>query len=181
MIIFQTFIVKTSVISHLKGDLGAIDEKYDVAVSTACGALDNLVVDTIDTAQQCVEYLKQSQVGAATFIALDKQEKWREHVNNRSAQYPESAKRLVDLIEVPNFETVNFKAILIANLYCLVTGARREVPNSVLLLAPQHTRSERFGTSDTHRIQPLATKPSSDAKRRDNRGQWYNERWWTAA
>jgi structural maintenance of chromosome 4 len=74
-----------------------------VAVSTACGALDNLVVDTIDTAQQCVEYLKQSQVGAATFIALDKQEKWREHVNNRSAQYPESAKRLVDLIEVHFF------------------------------------------------------------------------------
>ena len=26
------------------GDLGAIDEKYDVAISTACGALDNIVV-----------------------------------------------------------------------------------------------------------------------------------------
>ena len=28
------------------GDLGAIDDKYDVAISTACGALDNIVVST---------------------------------------------------------------------------------------------------------------------------------------
>ena len=65
------------------GDLGAIDEKYDVAVSTACGALDNIVVDNIDTAQKCVEFLKQNSVGAATFLALDKQEKWRELVNKK--------------------------------------------------------------------------------------------------
>lgn len=83
------------------GDLGAIDERYDVAISTACGALDNMVVDTIDTAQRCVEMLKQSGVGAATFIALDKQEKWREHVSGgRRMQFPENAKRLVDLIQV---------------------------------------------------------------------------------
>ena len=33
------------------GDLGAIDQKYDCAVTTACGALNNLVVDTIATGQ----------------------------------------------------------------------------------------------------------------------------------
>lgn len=65
------------------GDLGAIDEKYDVAVSTACGALDCIVVDNIDTAQRCVELLKTNNVGSATFIALDKQEKWRENVNKK--------------------------------------------------------------------------------------------------
>jgi structural maintenance of chromosome 4 len=65
------------------GDLGAIDEKYDVAISTACGPLDNIVVDTIDTAQKCVEILKSNNVGSATFLALDKQEKWREHVNRK--------------------------------------------------------------------------------------------------
>lgn len=32
------------------GDLGAIDKEYDVAVSTACGPLDNVVVDTTKTA-----------------------------------------------------------------------------------------------------------------------------------
>ncbi len=65
------------------GDLGAIDERYDIAVSTACGALDCIIVDTIDTAQKCVEILKTNNVGSATFIALDKQEKWREHVNRK--------------------------------------------------------------------------------------------------
>jgi len=60
------------------GDLGAIDSKYDVAVSTACGPLDNIVVDTVDVAQRCVEYLKKSGVGAATFICLDKMASWVE-------------------------------------------------------------------------------------------------------
>ena len=55
-----------------QGDLGAIDDKYDVAISTACGALDNIVCDSIDTAQKCITFLKQSNVGSATFIGLDK-------------------------------------------------------------------------------------------------------------
>ena len=33
------------------GDLGTIDDKYDVAVSTACGALNNIVCDNMETAQ----------------------------------------------------------------------------------------------------------------------------------
>ena len=42
------------------GDLGAIDKKYDVAISTVFGgALDILVTDTTDTATQCIMYLKQ--------------------------------------------------------------------------------------------------------------------------
>ena len=55
-----------------QGDLGAIDDKYDVAISTACGALDNIVCDSIDTAQRCITFLKQNNIGAATFIGLDK-------------------------------------------------------------------------------------------------------------
>ena len=54
------------------GDLGAIDEKYDVAISTACGALDHIIVDSMDTAVKCVEFLKKRNVGLATFIGLDK-------------------------------------------------------------------------------------------------------------
>lgn len=34
------------------GDLGAIDAKYDVAVTTACPQLDNIVVDTTETGQK---------------------------------------------------------------------------------------------------------------------------------
>lgn len=55
-----------------QGDLGAIDEKYDVAISSSCGALDNILVDTIDTAQKCVTFLKEQNIGVATFIGLDK-------------------------------------------------------------------------------------------------------------
>jgi len=54
------------------GDLGAIDEKYDGSVSTACGPLDNIVVDTVDTAQKCIAYLKNGNLGRASFIALEK-------------------------------------------------------------------------------------------------------------
>lgn len=67
-----------AIISHFvclfffQGDLGAIDDKYDVAISTACGALDNIVCDSIDTAQKCISFLKQSNIGSATFIGLDK-------------------------------------------------------------------------------------------------------------
>lgn len=67
----------------LQGDLGAIDEKFDVAISTACGALDNIVVDTIDTAQKCVEYLKKNNVGSATFIGLDKMARWKDHASRK--------------------------------------------------------------------------------------------------
>ena len=63
------------ILNHLsifQGDLGGIDAKYDVAISTCCGRLDNIVVDTVNTAQACIEYLKASDIGRATFIALEK-------------------------------------------------------------------------------------------------------------
>nr|CAD7411443.1 unnamed protein product [Timema cristinae] len=65
------------------GDLGAIDQRYDVAVSTACGALDNIVVDTVTTAEHCIECLRRNDVGRATFIALEKQERWRPYCNQK--------------------------------------------------------------------------------------------------
>lgn len=54
------------------GDLGAIDAKYDIAISTACGRLENIVVEDVATAQQCIQFLKDNNVGRATFIALEK-------------------------------------------------------------------------------------------------------------
>ncbi|XP_071085692.1 structural maintenance of chromosomes protein 4-like [Haliotis cracherodii] len=80
------------------GNLGAIDEKYDVAVSTACGALDHIVVDSINTAQKCVEFLKKNSVGSATFIGLDKMQRWVEHTK-RKITTPENVPRLFDLVK----------------------------------------------------------------------------------
>ncbi|KAJ8970615.1 hypothetical protein NQ314_001150 [Rhamnusium bicolor] len=63
------------------GDLGAIDQKYDVAISTACGPLDNIVVDT------------------SNFIALDKQEHLRDLANSK-IRTPENVHRLFDLVRI---------------------------------------------------------------------------------
>ncbi|XP_042314099.1 structural maintenance of chromosomes protein 4 isoform X2 [Sceloporus undulatus] len=80
------------------GDLGAIDEKYDVAISSSCGALDHIVVDTIDTAQECVNFLKRQNIGVATFIGLDKMSVWGKSMGK--IQTPENTPRLFDMIKV---------------------------------------------------------------------------------
>ncbi|NXF77085.1 SMC4 protein, partial [Sclerurus mexicanus] len=80
------------------GDLGAIDDKYDVAISSSCGALDHIVVDTIDTAQACVNFLKAQRVGVATFIALDKMTVWEKKMEKIPT--PENTPRLFDLVKV---------------------------------------------------------------------------------
>lgn len=78
------------------GDLASIDPKYDVAISTACGSLDSIVVDTTDGAQACIEYLRATNGGRANFIPLDRMSQWAAKMNSNS-EFP--AKRLFDLIE----------------------------------------------------------------------------------
>ncbi|KZT73247.1 hypothetical protein DAEQUDRAFT_703578 [Daedalea quercina L-15889] len=76
------------------GSLGTIPENYDVAVSTACGALNNLVVDTVEQGQACIDYLRKQNVGRASFMVLEK-------LNNHGMQKistPENVPRLFDLI-----------------------------------------------------------------------------------
>uniref|UniRef100_A0A9L0R7T5 Structural maintenance of chromosomes protein n=1 Tax=Equus caballus TaxID=9796 RepID=A0A9L0R7T5_HORSE len=74
------------------GDLGAIDEKYDVAISSCCHALDYIVVESIDTAQECVNFLKRQNIGVATFIGLDK-------VNNMESQLQKDSQKAVQIQE----------------------------------------------------------------------------------
>ncbi|KFP12303.1 Structural maintenance of chromosomes protein 4, partial [Egretta garzetta] len=73
-------------------------EKYDVAISSSCGALDHIVVDTIDTAQKCVNFLKARGIGVATFIALDKMAVWEKKL--QKIPTPENTPRLFDLVKV---------------------------------------------------------------------------------
>uniref|UniRef100_A0A8C1V8I7 Structural maintenance of chromosomes protein 4 n=1 Tax=Cyprinus carpio TaxID=7962 RepID=A0A8C1V8I7_CYPCA len=80
------------------GDLGAVDEKYDIAISSCCGSLDNILVDTIDTAQRCVTFLKTQNIGVATFIGLDKMKVWQQSMGSIST--PESTPRLFDMVRV---------------------------------------------------------------------------------
>ena len=81
------------------GDLGAIDAEYDCAVTTACGALNNLVVDTVATGQWCINYLKKNNIGRVTIICLDKQGRQAEKAA-APYQAPVGTHRLFDLIRV---------------------------------------------------------------------------------
>ncbi|KAF2717864.1 RecF/RecN/SMC protein [Polychaeton citri CBS 116435] len=77
------------------GNLGAIDQKYDVAISTACPSLENLVVDTVEVGQQCIEYLRKNNLGRANFILLDRlPQRDLSHI-----QTPENVPRLFDLVK----------------------------------------------------------------------------------
>ncbi|KAG9993558.1 structural maintenance of chromosome protein, partial [Aureobasidium melanogenum] len=77
------------------GNLGAIDARFDVAISTACPSLDNLVVDSVEVGQQCIEYLRKNDLGRANFILLD-----RLPQRDLSAiQTPENVPRLYDLVK----------------------------------------------------------------------------------
>ena len=77
------------------GNLGAIDQKYDVAISTACPALDNLVVDTTEVGQQCVDYLRKNNLGRANFILLNQ----LAQRDLSPIETPENAPRLFDLVK----------------------------------------------------------------------------------
>ncbi|KKK20217.1 hypothetical protein AOCH_005760 [Aspergillus ochraceoroseus] len=77
------------------GNLGTIDEKYDVAISTACPALDNMVVDTVEVGQQCIDYLRKNSLGRANFILLDRLPKR----DLATIFTPESVPRLFDLVK----------------------------------------------------------------------------------
>ncbi|EXB31972.1 Structural maintenance of chromosomes protein 4 [Morus notabilis] len=81
------------------GDLGAIDAKYDVAISTSCAGLDYIVVETTGAAQACVELLRRENLGVATFMILEKQVHMLPKLKEK-VQTPEGVPRLFDLIKV---------------------------------------------------------------------------------
>jgi len=59
------------------GDLATVSKEHDVAVSTACaGMLDYLVVETTEGAQQCIQFLRESNQGRASFIVLSQLQDW---------------------------------------------------------------------------------------------------------
>ncbi|KAG0341092.1 hypothetical protein BG000_010248, partial [Podila horticola] len=93
------------------GNLGAIDDKYDVAISTACPNLDDIVVG-----QQCIEFLRKNNLGRARFILLSQQAKR----NLGPISTPENVPRLFDLVRPadPKFATAFYSVMqdtLVAN------------------------------------------------------------------
>lgn len=81
-----------------------------MAISTACGALNNLVVDTVEQGQSCIEYLRKQNVGRASFMVLDKLSSTN---GLDKITTPENVPRLFDLIKPkePRFAPAFFKGV----------------------------------------------------------------------
>lgn len=92
-------LAKVGILGRL-GDLCTTTAEYDVAVSTACGHLDHIVVQTTAGAQRCLEYLRRHNLGRAHFIPLDKMKKG---AHDRQVETPEGAPRLFELITPGNY------------------------------------------------------------------------------
>lgn len=88
------------------GDLASVDSKYSTAVGAAAGSnLDCIVVRTAENAQACIHFLRQQNLGRATFVILEKigylrsgMESWAS--SPRAADGP----RLFDFLRILNPE-----------------------------------------------------------------------------
>ncbi|PKI84799.1 hypothetical protein MVES_000865 [Malassezia vespertilionis] len=78
------------------GSLGTIDARYDKAVSTACRALNDILVESVESGQECIEYLRKHNLGRARFLLLQSVK-----VDSKAMAplaTPENVPRLFDLI-----------------------------------------------------------------------------------
>ncbi|GME74602.1 unnamed protein product [[Candida] boidinii] len=100
------------------GDLGVIDDKYDIAISTGGGSLDDMVVDTVEIAQQCLDYMRKNNLGFGKFIILQKLRTF----NLNRIQTPNNVPRLFDLIKpsdskfLPAFYSSMYDTLVATNL-----------------------------------------------------------------
>jgi structural maintenance of chromosome 4 len=80
------------------GDLGSIDEMYDLAITNACLQLDSVVVQTADQANAVVEYMKEKRLGRASFTIMDIVIKKYKDIDPIELPNEVPCKRLVDLV-----------------------------------------------------------------------------------
>lgn len=83
------------------GDLGSIDTQYDVAITTSCSNLDAIIVETVEHAQKCLDFLKKNNIGRASFIILEKVS-WVEQKMKENFKSPNNCERLFDLVKIKN-------------------------------------------------------------------------------
>ena len=122
------------------GDLAVIDEKYSIAISTACPRLNDIVVESVECGQQCIDYLRRNRLGYARFILLDK----LRNFNLNPIQTPQNTPRLFDLIKtsnhkfLPAFYSVLRDTLVASNL--------------------QHANTVAYSTSKRYRVVTLDGK-----------------------
>ena len=84
------------------GDLGAIDQKYDIAATTSCNRLNNIVVETADQGSKCIEFLRKNRLGRGDFIVLEKVQYSMDPFLTKSFKAPNQTERIFDLIKIQN-------------------------------------------------------------------------------
>lgn len=81
------------------GDLGSIDPEYDVAITTCCGMLDYIVVDTPEGGQACINFLREKNIGRANFVVLEQAGQYRAGMERSQAlTLPTGSRRVLDLV-----------------------------------------------------------------------------------
>ena len=69
-------------------DLAKVDEKYSLALEVAAGnRIKSIVVEDDETAEKCINYLKQNRFGIATFIPLNKIKSDIDGKNSKEKEY----------------------------------------------------------------------------------------------
>jgi len=82
------------------GDLGSIDEMYDIAITNACPQLDSIVVQSSEQASSVIEYMKEKRLGRAALTIMDiVLKKYNKDDKEKDTATEIPCKRLVDLIK----------------------------------------------------------------------------------
>lgn len=81
--------------------MGTIPQKYDVAITTACGNLETMVVENMVVAEKCMQFLREHRLGRLNFICLDRVTEIFGKAMSNEFNCPRQAMRLFDLIQ-PN-------------------------------------------------------------------------------
>ncbi|KAH9172461.1 SMCs flexible hinge [Lactarius sanguifluus] len=92
------------------GSLGTIPDEYDVAITTACGSLNDMVADTVQQGQACIKYLREQNIGCAGFLMLEEID---ETDGMRPIRTLENVPCLFDLVEPkePRFAHAFYEAL----------------------------------------------------------------------
>ncbi|KAG9313165.1 hypothetical protein JVU11DRAFT_6616 [Chiua virens] len=97
--------------------LGTIPDKYDVAISTACGALHNMVVDTVAQGQACIDFGRKTSVALPSwssrsfppiaFTNVSRRPKMsRGYMTSSSLKIPSSYLRFTRLLGTRSSQTI---------------------------------------------------------------------------
>jgi structural maintenance of chromosome 4 len=104
---------------HLNTFILAIFNKTNIniistIISTCCGMLDYMVVDTVVGGQLCINYIRENNIGRANFLVLEQTGQHRGGMERFLAvKVPEGAKRMIDLVTPsdPSLQLVFYMAV----------------------------------------------------------------------